>query len=156
MSVTTPKFLSRQHLAKWLQESQDGQAACKLARPYSFESLQDLERWLQTTASGNDVLSRFEHTRRKVLVVMHADNWVEVYAAKDVDVHMSCKPSASTAEAGVLAERYLEATLPRGYADLYCPGNRRNADKCRRVTAQSLLANYYDREAFQALSTIEK
>lgn len=153
-AIKTPTFLSRSHLAKWLRESRDGQAALEAARPYSFDSLQALERWLQSTAEGNDVLSRFEGTRRKVLVVLYSDGWVEAYSTKDVDVRCVVKPYASTPEGGAIADRYLEATLPGQYAELYAPGNRRNADKCRKVTAAQLLAARCDLELLKTLDAV--
>jgi len=148
--INTPEFLSVTHLAAWLKGSQDGQQALKAARPYSFETLQELEQWLQNTTEGNDLLSRFDK-RRKVLVVLYADGWVECYAQRDVDVLTVVKPFAATPEAGVIAERYLDETLPMQYAELHWPGLRRAADKCRKVTAAQLLAAWYDNKVLEAL-----
>ena len=72
--------------------------------------------------------------------MLHSDGWVECYG-KEVDVRIVCKPHAATAEAGILAEEYLDRILPQRYADLYWPRLLRSATMCKKVTADDLLAS---------------
>ena len=76
--------------------------------------------------------------REKVLVVLHADGYVEVFArphvdvriAQLLDVHLDDEP---------LAEEYLEVSVPACYRDLFWPCRLRAKGMVERVTAQQQL-----------------
>lgn len=153
-AIATPKFLSASHLETWLRTSRAGRAAIRNIYPYQFESFSDLEKFLAGTTEGQDLLERFER-RKKVLVVLYSDGWVESYSTPDVDVKIVNKPHASSAEGGYWSERYLEEMLPRPYAEIYCPGYRRAADKLRKVTAADLLSARMEKEVLRTISAME-
>jgi len=90
--------------------------------------------------------------REKVLVVMHADGWVEAYADKNVDVRIVQRLHSSddSGEMAELLDIYTEASLPKCYRNLFVPINLRAQDQCRLVTpdaeAERLENLYYLRE----------
>ncbi|MEQ8211043.1 MAG: hypothetical protein RH917_14545 [Lacipirellulaceae bacterium] len=63
--------------------------------------------------------------RQPVLVVTDGDGYLEIFAEKNLDVRIERLPVAHAHAAEVIAEDYLEATLPRRYRELYWPGKRR-------------------------------
>ena len=76
--------------------------------------------------------------REKVLVVLHADGYVEVFAGRHVDVriaqlldvHLDDEP---------LAEEYLEVSVPACYRDLYWPSRLRAMGMVERISPQQEL-----------------
>lgn len=56
--------------------------------------------------------------RAKVLVVAHPDGFLEVYG-DNIDVHIVTPLSMYTAAGEVLADEYLDATLPWRFRDLH-------------------------------------
>lgn len=57
----------------------------------------------------------------RVLVVLHADGYVETYA-DGVDVHVAVMPHMESPAGKRLADEYLSVALPEAYRDLYWPG----------------------------------
>ena len=90
--------------------------------------------------------------REKVLVVLHSDGWVEVYAERHIDVKVVQKLHTidESAEMATLLDEYIETTIPKCYRDLYVPVKLRAQDQCRLITADqaadTLLDLYYLRE----------
>lgn len=69
--------------------------------------------------------------RERVLIVVHGDGWIEVFAERHVDVRIQIAPHMSIPEGERLAEEYIEAALPARFRDLYFPGFLRAADLAR-------------------------
>ncbi|QDS97704.1 hypothetical protein [Adhaeretor mobilis] len=63
--------------------------------------------------------------RQHVLIVAHADGYLEVFGEKNLDIRISNIPLAHSREAERIAEDALELSLPRCYRQLYFPGKRR-------------------------------
>lgn len=75
--------------------------------------------------------------RVPVLVVLHSDGYVEVFG-EHLDVHLVQALAAEQPEE-VLADEYLDATLPRRFRDLHYPYNLVAAACCERRTAEDEL-----------------
>lgn len=96
--------------------------------------------------------------RNAVLVVAHADGWLEVFAdPTQVDAHIAILPTVLSAatiadrqRAEILGEEYLAASLPRRYRDVYWPSWRRAADKLRIVTPWDIAWRSHDLELLRA------
>jgi len=94
-----------------------------------------------------------------VLVVAHHDGWLEVFGDREhIDARivmaptLGGEPSTATQQRfEVLAEEYLELTIPRRYRDIYVPINRRAADKLRLVTPESIACRQTDIELLRAI-----
>ncbi len=76
--------------------------------------------------------------RQAVLVVMHADGWVEAFAERNIDVYIVNKPHTGTTEGEVLGEEYLDRTLPRRYGQLHFPVNQRAARQLEVTTPSDI------------------
>lgn len=152
---TIPMFRTIRQMVDWLRKSPFGRRVLRQCHPYAFDSLQEIEKWLGTTSEGSDLLQRFEGARRKVLIVLYSDGWVEAYAGKDVDVRIVNKIHATTPEGGQMAERILELSLPRVYAELLWPGNRRASGQVRKVTAQQVLDARMELDVLEAIDQCE-
>lgn len=77
------------------------------------------------------------YKRRKVLVVLHDDGFVEAFGHDDVDVKVVNLTSVPV-RGESLAEDYLELTLPKPYRDVYWPGMSRATGFMRKVTVLDL------------------
>ena len=89
--------------------------------------------------------------RKKVLVLLNSDGFVECFANKDVDIHILNKPHASTPAAEVLAEEYVELTIPRSYREVYWPSYRRAVEQVRKTTPEDIMRRKYDVELLRAI-----
>jgi len=63
--------------------------------------------------------------RTQVLVVLHSDGYVQLFAPEQIDAHIAVMPSMNRPEGERLAEDYLAITLPRRFRQVYLPGNIR-------------------------------
>ncbi len=81
--------------------------------------------------------------RESVLIVAHADGYVEAFARKNVDVRIVQMPSVAPRNEP-LAEQYLEENLPQRYRKVYFPNLRRAADMVRRVAVVNLFQKHFD------------
>jgi hypothetical protein len=79
--------------------------------------------------------------RVKVLVMLRADGWVEVYGEKNLDVHIVQRLNAGAEDAALAnnIDRFHERTMPRAYRALHWPGKLRAFDQCRTVTPETML-----------------
>lgn len=100
-----------------------------------------------TTISGNE--------RTPVLIVVHSGNWVEVYGPKNVEATIVNAPFVGTVAGEIVAEEYLDATLPHRMAEIYSPGNRRAADSARIVRPSDIAAAKLDVAVLRTLSAVE-
>ena len=91
-------------------------------------------------------------TRHKVLLVLHADGFIEAFADSDVDVRTVVMPDVPGGE--TLAEEYVELTIPRAYREVYFPGNRRAVDNVRRLLPSQLMQQQLDRELMDGLNAV--
>jgi len=89
--------------------------------------------------------------REKVLVLLHFDGYVECFASKDVDIHITNVPQASTPAAEILAQEYVGLAMPRSYRDVYWPSNRRAAEQVRKTTAADIMRRRADVELLHAI-----
>lgn len=89
--------------------------------------------------------------RSAILVVLHADGWIEVYGQPYVDVHMAVMPHTTTPEGERAAEEYLDTILARRYRDLYWPGLRRAADLVRSVSPSDIARRDWELELLTTL-----
>ena len=76
--------------------------------------------------------------RARVLVVLAPDGFCEVFALPEVSALVVSRLAVGPAEE-VLADEFLDASLPRPYRELYWPNRLRAVGQCRRVTAQQEL-----------------
>ena len=92
-------------------------------------------------------------TRHKVLLVLHADGFIEAYADRDhVDVRTVVMPHVPGGE--ILAEEYMELTLPRVYRDIFFPLNRRAVDNVRKLAPSQIVQQQLDREFLSTLTDL--
>lgn len=70
--------------------------------------------------------------RQRVLVVLHADGFVEVFADDSTAVHIGIMPHVAP-EGERLAAEFFEGRLPLVYRTLYAPGMRRACDMVRTI-----------------------
>jgi hypothetical protein len=77
--------------------------------------------------------------RKKVLVVLHSDGWVEAYSDKTVDVYITQRLHTEDDASVHLVDEYLERSLPKVYRRLYWPVKLRAVGQCRRVTPEAML-----------------
>lgn len=76
--------------------------------------------------------------REHVLVLVHSDGFLEVYAGKHVDVRVCDVPAGSTPEAEIAAEQLVDLTVPMPYRQLHWPDLRRAMHMPRKITAESI------------------
>jgi hypothetical protein len=71
--------------------------------------------------------------REKILVLLYSDGFVEVYGEKHIDARIVNVPVASTPAGEILAEEYVELTIPRCYRDIYFPTAKRATELLRPI-----------------------
>lgn len=76
--------------------------------------------------------------REKVLIAMHGDGFVEVFADKHVDACVVNVPYVPTRRGEQIADDNLHLMLPRCYRPLHSPGKLRAFEKHRKVTPEEL------------------
>ena len=92
--------------------------------------------------------------REKVLVVLHADGFVEAYAERHVDVHIVNRLQVED-ERGELAtavDEYMEATLPRKYRGLNWPNKLRAIGNMKTITPETALDTLYQLHILRGLT----
>ena len=78
-------------------------------------------------------ISKRPTQREAVLILAHGDGWIEAFAEKHVDVRIEMVPWMTTPAGEILAEEYVELSVPKRYRDVYWPNLRRAADMVRTV-----------------------
>ncbi|MCO6047951.1 hypothetical protein NG895_28950 [Aeoliella sp. ICT_H6.2] len=94
--------------------------------------------------------------RQAVLVLAHADGWLEAFAERNIDVLIVMVPTTGTVAGEVVAEEFLDQTLPLRYRDLHWPIKRRAADKLRIVRPSDLVRRQHDLALLQGLDAVEQ
>ena len=90
--------------------------------------------------------------RQKVLIILHADGFIEAYADREqVDVKTVVMPHSTDA---ILAEEYVELTLTKPYRDIYFPLNRRAVDNVRTLLPSQIMQQQLDREFLDILTDL--
>lgn len=118
----------------------------KLARRYDarLTELTDVEcRTLQSALTRRmDGANLPPVPRQKILLVSHADQWLEVFAEPHVDVCHVARPHIRHVELATRCDELVELLMPRCYRPLYWPGKVRWAGLVRPVK----LTDYLRRE----------
>lgn len=96
-----------------------------------------------------------QRQREKVLVVLNSDGFVECYAGKSVDVHIVAKPHASTPAAEILAQVYVDLSIPQAYRAVYFPSCCRAAEQLCRITAADIIYRKADVELLRGIQALD-
>jgi len=84
--------------------------------------------------------------RERVLVVLHSDGWVEVYARRNVDVRIVNRLHVTGGDAMTahILDALVECELPKCYRWLYYPRRLRDVGQVRRITPEQKLVAVED------------
>lgn len=130
-------------------------------KPLRFPSVDALRAWLRDSNDGKEIIGAIREEiesrrdRKRVLVLLHADGWVEVYGDANVDVHMALVPNDDD-EAG--AEEVVDSTLPRRFQDMIWPnqmGDNPGLIKFLQCRGLSSFAMYKMKEALAILRELK-
>lgn len=136
-------------------------AACSVGSPNSKRPTHlgrafTPKHWFITAMIVRKKCAPAQPERHSVLVLFHADGWIEVFAERHVDVRIEMVPYTGTVSGEVLAEEYLDLTLSPRYRELHLPINCRAADKFRVVRPSDLLRREHELTLLQGLDVFEK
>lgn len=110
-----------------------------------------------TQAKATDVpfLPEQLRTRQPVLVVLHSDQFVEVFAHSFIDVRIVDMPKVSSTDAEILAEEFIERSIPRFYRQVFWPGCRRAMHQTRSLTVDDIAYTKWKSELLREIQRIE-
>lgn len=122
-----------------------------LRKRLKFGSIQHLTIWLQQHPIGRELLEQLlpKQKREPVLVVIHSDGWVELYAEKAVDAKIVLRPCATSDPH--LLDQFVEDQLAQRHQDLYYPNKLKAFDLCRKITPERLLDSQYELSIIRAI-----
>ena len=89
--------------------------------------------------------------REQVLIVAHADGWIECFAERHIDVRIVIMPDVNTPESEILAEQYIESSIPEVYRKIYWPGNLRSAGMIEKISPSVLLWRDWELATIKAI-----
>lgn len=92
--------------------------------------------------------------REAVLILLHGDGYLEAFAEKHVDIHVAHVPWSPHKLGERVAEAYLEAKLPRRYADLHFANRLRATENWRRITLFDIARTNRNLRALNELDAI--
>jgi len=92
--------------------------------------------------------------REPVLILLHSDGYVEVYGPNHVDVVTRIVPKMETPKGEILAEEWVEKSLPIRYRKLYGANCLRATAMLREVAPSDIAQVKAIRELFRALESI--
>jgi len=92
--------------------------------------------------------------RQAVLVLSHADGFLEVFAERHIDVHLARVPVAYTLEGEQIADDLLELMLLPRYRDLYRADRLRKTGTTRPLLPSVLAQVKTTREVFNVLNNL--
>lgn len=101
-------------------------------------------------------ISKRPTQREAVLVLAHGDGWIEAFGEKHIDVRIEMVPYVTTQPGEILAEEYVETSLPKRFRDVYWPGDRRAADMLRVVRPCDIAWREYDVGLLRAIQELGK
>ena len=83
--------------------------------------------------------------REKVLIVAHADGWIEAFAEHHVDVRLETMPyGCGSVEGELMAEEWFERQLSRPFRNIFCPGLRTTLGKPLSALPSDIAKREYD------------
>jgi len=92
--------------------------------------------------------------REPVLILLHSDGYVEVYGQNHVDVVTRIVPKMETPKGEILAEEWVEKSLPLRYRKLYGANCLRTTAMLREIAPSDIAQVKAIREFFRALESI--
>ncbi len=98
--------------------------------------------------------TRANLARPCVLIVGHADGWIEIFG-QGIDARFVNIPTMSSSAGEIMAEDYVSSEIPQRYRDIYYPGNRICVGQLRPFIAQDIVAYRDYRQAWQAVDAIQ-
>lgn len=95
------------------------------------------------------------NSTKHVLVVAHADGYIEVFADKGIRCRFVNICQMPTVEGEILAERYLEESLPKPFKDIYFPGNRIVTGNVLQLTPELLAKREFEVDVVRACNAVQ-
>ena len=93
--------------------------------------------------------------REQVLVIAHHDNWIECFAERHIDVRIVMMPYVGIDATGeILAEQWLEQSIPECYRNIYFPGNLRAAAKIETILPSKIAWRNAEMSFLRLLNTM--
>ena len=93
-------------------------------------------------------------SRSQVLIVGHPDQYLEVFAEKNVDIRVVRTPITSTESAAISAEDFVEQTLPRTWRHLFVPGKLRKSAMLRPLSIDTLVEAAWTKDLIHELNEL--
>jgi NADPH-dependent 2,4-dienoyl-CoA reductase/sulfur reductase-like enzyme len=94
--------------------------------------------------------------RTRVLVILSSNGFVEVFAEREVDVHIAQGLHVETIEGERLAEEFLDGTLPKRFRELFLPGMLRATGLVERITPERALYTLWQLEILKGLRELRE
>jgi len=91
-----------------------------------------------------------------VLIVAHGDGFVEVFAEGHVAAKIVIAPFMASAEGEILAEEFVDLTLPKPYRDLHVPCKRTTFDQVRTITPQDIADRDLDLQILRSIDRVNE
>jgi len=104
-----------------------------------------------TTPPTAAVVPTAPPTPEHVLIVGHGDGYFEVFADRHVRVHFQQLPTTGTPEGEIVAEKFIECTMPRPYLDIYYPSNRRLLERVTPIKPSDIARRRADVELLRGI-----
>ena len=112
------------------------------------ETLGQLLKAIQRQPDGDDLREALRKTlgRPRLLLVLHADGWVEAYhEARTIDLRVVTRATVNRREAAHAADAYVEFEAGEKHAALYIPRKLRWHGRCHTRTPESLIERAWTR-----------
>jgi hypothetical protein len=77
-------------------------------------------------------------SKPKVLIVCHADGYVQAFSREPIDIHIATMPDVSSQHAEILAEAIVDQYLPYRMRDIHYPGYVRQTHIVRSIDVADL------------------
>ncbi|QDS91897.1 hypothetical protein FF011L_06330 [Roseimaritima multifibrata] len=91
--------------------------------------------------------------RQKVLIVTHADRYIEVFG-ENIDVHIANMTATSNVAGEITAEDFLELSLPMPYRDIYFPGMLRKTGTVEEIRPADLAVRQINLSMLRAANSM--
>lgn len=93
--------------------------------------------------------------RANALAVLGGDGDLEIYGPSTLDVLIVNRPYLPTPQGEILAEEYLDLTLPQSGREIFFPGMIRARRFVEKLALSDLLLVNYQREVLRALDQLQ-